>query len=95
MFNPILDKLFRVNMSHQCHHARPNDEEHMGNLPIHHLVPSLRKKDIEKYDTIFNTKISAWAADYQDVFLGEIQMLQAISSSRKASKDPLNQPYED
>lgn len=59
MFNPILDKLFRVNMSHQCHYARPKDEEHMGNLPIHHLVPSLRKKDIEKFDKIFNTKISA------------------------------------
>jgi hypothetical protein len=53
--NP-LDLISSPTVSHQLHHAL--GKSHYYGIPFHHFVPGGFQKDLELYDSIFNTAIS-------------------------------------
>lgn len=52
-YNPLLDWLFRGNVTHQLHHAL--SKGYYMFVPWAHALPGRRRADCEKYNQVFRT----------------------------------------
>ena len=53
-FNPVLDYVFKANITHQLHHAL--NRGYLLFWPYYHVFPASRKADIERYNQVFKTQ---------------------------------------
>jgi len=56
--NPVLDSIFLPNLCHNLHHAVIND--YFNLVPLGHLLPWKRQKDIQRYNEVFETALPVY-----------------------------------
>jgi len=60
LFLPPLDFCIKPNIRHQLHHGV--NRGYWDNLPLHHLVPSRLREDLDKYNRVLTTSVDIYYA---------------------------------
>jgi len=57
-WNPMLDYVFKANITHNLHHAFNNDPEYTMFLPLRHVSTKRRQADLERYNQLMDTQVN-------------------------------------